>query len=229
MKDLESHGEEKIRKILVRHGVKEPFFGVKVEFLKTIQKKVKTDYQLAKDLFATGNADAMYLAGLIADDAKMTRKDLQDWVQRAVSQNISEYTVPWVAAGSPLGFELAKEWIESPVEHVAATGWTTLGHWVSLKPDDQLDLPYLRSLLKRVAQKMPGAPDRVRYAMNGFVIAAGAYVLPLTQEALSISKQVGAVTVNSHETAGRVPDAASHILKIKDKGQLGKKKKMVKC
>jgi 3-methyladenine DNA glycosylase AlkD len=73
MAELQAKGSESIKKILSKHGVKEPFFGVKIEYLKPIQKKVKKDYQLAKDLFATGNADAMYLAGLIADDEKMTR------------------------------------------------------------------------------------------------------------------------------------------------------------
>src|SRR5580692_1459532 len=97
MAELQAMGSESIKKILLKHGVKEPFFGVKVEHLKTIQKKVKTDYQLAKDLYATGNADAMYLAGLIADDPKMTEAELQNWVNAAVSNNISEYTVPWVA------------------------------------------------------------------------------------------------------------------------------------
>ena len=37
MKDLANHGEENIKKILARHGVKEPFFGVKVEHLKTMR------------------------------------------------------------------------------------------------------------------------------------------------------------------------------------------------
>lgn len=37
--------------------------------MKPIQKKIKVDYQLAKDLYATGNADAQYLAGLIAEPA----------------------------------------------------------------------------------------------------------------------------------------------------------------
>src|SRR5471030_3197011 len=96
---LEANGSESIKKILVKHGIKEPFFGVKIEHLKVIQKQVKTDYQLAKDLYATGNSDAMYLAGLIADDAKMTKAELQTWVKQAVSNNISGYTVPWVAAG----------------------------------------------------------------------------------------------------------------------------------
>src|ERR1700722_4496425 len=106
MAELKSRGSESIKKIFLKHGVREPFFGVKVEYLKIIQKKVKTDYQLAKDLYTTGNADAMYLAGLIADDPKMTEAELQAWVQAAVSNNISEYTVPWVAAGNPQGFAL---------------------------------------------------------------------------------------------------------------------------
>src|SRR5260370_34031158 len=106
MTELQSHGNENIKKILLKHGVKEPLFGVKVEHLKPIQKKVKMDYQLAKDLYATGNADAMYLAGLIADDEKMTKADLQTWVKQAESNNISEYTVPWGAAGSNYGNDL---------------------------------------------------------------------------------------------------------------------------
>lgn len=67
MAELQANGNDGIKKILLKHGVREPFFGVKVEFLKTIQKRVKKDYQLAKDLYDTGNADAQYLAGLIAD------------------------------------------------------------------------------------------------------------------------------------------------------------------
>src|ERR1700712_4712957 len=107
--ELKSLGNESIKKLLLKHGVKEPFFGVKIEHLKTIQKKIKKDYQLARDLYATGNADAMYLAGLIADDEKMTKADLQTWVRKAVSNSICEYIVPWVAAGSRYGHELAME------------------------------------------------------------------------------------------------------------------------
>ena len=77
MTRLESLGNPQTKKIFLQHGAREPLFGVKIGDLKPIQKKIKKDYQLAKDLYATGNADAMYLAGLIADDEKMTKKDLQ--------------------------------------------------------------------------------------------------------------------------------------------------------
>ena len=75
--ELKKLGNAQTKKTWMTHGAQEPCLGVKVEDMKKIQKRVKMDYQLALDLYDTGIADAMYLAGLIADDAKMTRKDLQ--------------------------------------------------------------------------------------------------------------------------------------------------------
>ncbi len=229
MAELQAKGNESIKKILLKHGVKEPFFGVKVEHLKVIEKKVKTDYQLAKDLYATGNADAMYLAGLIADDAKMTKAELQTWVQQAVSENISGYTVPWVAAGSRYAYELALEWIDSDEEYIAAAGWSTLSNLVALKPDNELDVAAFKALLDRVVKTIHTSKNRERSTMNGFLIAVGSYVTALTEEAMAAAAKIGAVTVVKEGTACKVPDATVYILKVKDKGALGKKKKTVKC
>ncbi len=229
MTELESYGEENIKKILLKHGVKEPFFGVKVEKLKIIQKRIKMDYKLSNELYFTNNADAMYLAGLIADDAKMTKEDLEAWVKIAVSNNIYSYTVPWVAAGSQHGFELATEWINSEEEHIAVAGWATLSGLVAIKPDDQLDIPTFRNLLKRVEKDIHTSKNHVRYFMNGFVIAVGSYVKALTEEASAVAVKVGVVTVDMNGTACKVPDANAYIKKVADKNGIGKKKKTVKC
>src|ERR1700730_17287765 len=114
---LKALGKPSIKKVLINHGAREPFFGVKVEDLKKIQKRIKKDHQLALELYDTGISDAMYLAGLIADDPQMTRKDLQRWVEQAYWYMLSEYTVPWVAAGSKHGLAVALEWIESKKEN----------------------------------------------------------------------------------------------------------------
>jgi 3-methyladenine DNA glycosylase AlkD len=229
MAELKAKGNEGIKKILLKHGVKEPFFGVKVEDLKVIQKKIKKDYPLAKDLYATGNADAMYLAGLIADEDKMTKKDLSVWVKQAVSNNISEYTVPWIAAESKFGYELAIEWIDAKQEFIAATGWATLSSLVAIKLDNELDIESLKKLLARVEKNIHKADNRVRQKMNSFIIAVGSYVVPLTDYAINISKRIGPVEVNMEGTACKVPDAVSYITKVKNKGALGKKKKMARC
>jgi len=79
--ELKKLGNAQTKKTWMNHGAQEPCLGVNVGDMKKIQKRVKMDYQLALDLYDTGIADAMYLAGLIADDAKMTRKDLQKWIE----------------------------------------------------------------------------------------------------------------------------------------------------
>ncbi len=229
VEELRTLGSESIKKVLRNHGVQEPFFGVKIGDMKKIQKRIKKDYQLALDLYDTGNYDAMYLAGLVADDAKMTKKDLNHWVKTANGGALASATVPWVAAGSDHGYEIALEWIESKNENVAVAGWTTLSSLVAMKADDDLDLPGLERLLKRVQKTIHGEPDSVRSAMNGFVIALGTYVKELSDLAVQAATKIGEVSVDMGNTDCKVPNAVEYIDKARAKGAIGKKRKTVKC
>ena len=69
----------------------------------------------------------------------------------------------------------------------------------------------------------------VRSAMNGFIIAVGSGVIPLTDAALEAAAKVGEVTVIKEGTQCKVPSAAEYIHKAKIKGTLGKKRKMARC
>ena len=210
------------------HGAQEPCLGVKVEDMKKIQKRIKMDYKLALELYDTGIADAMYLAGLIADDAKMTKKDLQKWIEGATWGMVAEYTVPWVAAAGPHGREMALKWIDSKDEAIASAGWGTYGSLVATKEDADLDLAEIKSLLQRVAKSIHQQPNRVKYAMNGFVIAVGAYMKPLNKVAIAAAKDIGPVAV---ELVGacKIPFAPDQIKKMEARGTLGKKRKSPKC
>jgi len=228
--ELKPLGSASIKKMLMaNHGVKEPCFGTKIGDLKKIQKRIKKDHHLALDLYATGNYDAMYLAGLIADDAIMTKADLQRWVENAYGGSLPGYTVAWVAAGSPHGRELALEWIDSPEPLVALAGWSTLGYLVALKPDTKLDLTELKHLLQRVQKTIRQAPDRARYGMNSFLIAVGAYVQPLTDLALRTAEAIGPVMADLGDNSCQIPSAPDHIRKAQKTGSIGKKRKTVKC
>ncbi len=229
MEELRANGSESIKKVLVKHGAREPFYGVKVEYLKTIEKRVKVDHELALQLYATGVSDAMYLAGLIADDARMTEDDLQRWVDAAYWSLLSESTVPWVAAGSPAGWEIAHKWINSPVDTIACAGWRTLSSIALITPDDRLDIEAYRSLLTRVKNSIHSSPNRVRASMNGFVGSIGTCIAPLTEYALACSAEIGAVMVDMGDTACKIPDSAEVIRKVQAKGQIGKKRKTAKC
>ena len=227
--ELKKMGKASIKKVLVNHGAREPFFGVAVGDLKKIEKKIKLDYELALELYDTGVSDAMYLAGLITDGSKMTKKDLNRWAEQAYWYMLSEFTVPWVASGSPFGHELALEWMASKKEHIAGAGWATYSCLLSRKPDTELDLKEIKLLIARIQKEIHGAPNRVRYQMNHFLIAAGGYVTSLSDMAIEAAKKVGKVDVTMGNTACKVPFAPEYIEKMKARGTLGKKKKTVKC
>lgn len=226
---LKSYGQESIKKVHRAHGAKEPFYGVKVEDLKKIQKVVKKDYALSLELYNTGISDAMYLAGLIADEKKMTKADLKHWAQNAYWYMISEFTVPWVAAESEHGHALAMEWIQSGQENIAAAGWCTYACLLALTPDEKLDKAEIRALLERVEKNIHQAQNRVKQTMNGFVIAVGGGVPELSELAKETGKKIGIVMVDMGGTACKTPYAPEYIDKIINRGALGKKKKTVRC
>jgi 3-methyladenine DNA glycosylase AlkD len=229
MQQLQQWGSESIKKTLVKHGACEPFFGVKVEDLKKIQKKIKSDYLLSLELFNTGNSDAMYLAGLIADPAKMTRYDLNNWAEKAYWYMLSEFTVAWVASESPYGNELALQWIDSDKENIATAGWSTLASIASIRNDDEIDKTLYSNLLDRISKTIHTEKNFVRRSMNNFVITVGGYCTHLSAEAIHIASTLGKVQVDMGGTACKVPVASEYIQKMHKRNSLGKKRKSARC
>jgi 3-methyladenine DNA glycosylase AlkD len=227
LSQLKEMGSESTRKILAKHGAPSNQYGVKVEDLKKIQKQVKKNYELSLQLYDSGVSDAQYLAGLIADETKMTKKDLQHWVETASWHQLNEYTVAWIAAESDHGWESGLKWIDSKKENVQSSGWATLSSLVAIKEDKELDIKELKNLLHKVEKEISSEGNRVRYTMNGFVIAVGAYVKELTAEAMKVGKSIGPLTIDMNGTACKVPYAPDYIQKMNARGY--KKKKMARC
>jgi 3-methyladenine DNA glycosylase AlkD len=226
---LEELGSEQTKNTLIRHGAEEPFFGVKVGDLKKLVKHVKKDQELALTLYETGNSDAMYLAGLSVNPKLITKETLQEWAEKAYWYMLAEYTVAGVAAESPFARELAMEWIQSENEMIATCGWSTYSNYLSITPDEKLDLDEIRKLLHQVETTIHQEKNRVRYVMNSFVICAGTYVEQLHGEASEAAVKVGKVHVDVGQTACKVPIADEYIRKIAERNKVGAKRKTCIC
>lgn len=229
MKLLATKGSEQTRRTFRRHGAPETMFGVKVGDLKPIAKLIKGDQKLALELYATGNSDAMYLAGLVADGAKMKKAELDRWAKNATWQMISGSTVPWVASEHPDAIEIALKWIDSSKEHIAVAGWATLSCMVSVWSDEMLPIKQIDTLIARVVKTIHAAPNLVRYAMNNFIICCGTYVAPLAETALTAAKKIGRVEVDMGDTACQVPEAVSYIEKCRRGLPVAPKRKTARC
>ena len=229
LSELEKYGNEQTKKTLMTHGAREPLYGVKVQDLKKILKKTKKNHELSLELYATGNSDAMYLAGLMADETKISKAQLEEWLSNAYWSYLSEYTVPWVAAETDYGFELGLKWIESEIETTAAAGWSTLAYYAAVNTDDKLDIKKYKDLLNRVEKEIHSAQNREKYAMNGFVISIGSYIKSLTEKAKEVGAAIGKVEVDVNGTACKVPLATVYIDKVMARGKIGVKRKTARC
>ena len=98
-----------------------------------------------------------------------------------------------------------------------------------MTPDEELDLEEVERLLQDVVDGIDAAQNRVKYTMNGFVIAVGSYVKPLGKKAKAVAKKLGKVEVEMGGTSCKVPLATEVIGKVEKAGRLGRKRKTIKC
>ena len=229
MSELEKLGNEQTKKTLMRHGAVEPLFGVKIGDLKPLRKVLKKNHALALELYASGNSDAMYLAGLIADENQVTKAELNLWMKQASWSLISGTAVAALAAESPHVLAVAQKWIDSKAELTAAAGWQTMTHHISIADDSLIDRDLIENLLDRVIDEIHGERNEVKAAMNGFVIAVGSYLTSLTDQAKKVAAKIGAVKVDQGNTSCKTPDALAYIEKVEKSGRLGRRRKSARC
>ncbi len=226
---LKEHENAGGKKVLLRHGAREPFFGTRIGDMKKLTRKIKKDHDLSLELWKTGNSDAMYFAALIADESRISAETLRKWVSEAYWYLLSESAVASVAAETPHGFELAREWIESPQEMTATAGWSTWCSLLSNRENGEFDTAELETLLDRVESQIHSERNRVRYAMNSFVINLGCYHPAFTKRAKEVGKRIGTVSVDTGDTACTVPTIAPYIEKVEKRGAIGKKRPDARC
>ncbi len=217
--ELEALGNERIKKRYIGMGAREPLFGAATTAMKPLFKRIKLNQPLAEELYATGNYDAMYFAGMIADPKGMTAADFDRWMESAYFPMLSDYVVAVTLAEADCAVETALRWIDSGRELYMSGGWACFEWLLGWRKDDFFDKGCVKALLDKAAANAAAAPERVRYAMDGFVAAVGVSYLPLHGEALEIAERVGEPFASARKT----------ILAAKEKGKLGFKRKAVRC
>ncbi|MGY4104965.1 DNA alkylation repair protein [Ignavigranum ruoffiae] len=229
MKELESLGKERTKKIYLKNGAREPLFGVNTGAMKPLSRQIKQDQDLAEELYASGNYDAMYFAGVIADPLAMTEADFNRWLDQAYFYMISDFVVAVTLTESSLNQTLADQWIQSSRPLDRSAGWSTycwsLGRW----PDEQFDQQKMNKLLKQAQAEIADAPDVVKASLVNFIQTVGISYRPLHQEALKIAEQIGSVEIMNPQQKIKKLSAYEQIQKQVEKDRIGFKRKYVRC
>lgn len=217
---LEAAGTAQTRKTYARHGIGPNMFGVSYATLGKLTRTIKRDHALALGLWASGNHDARVLATMIADPAQADAARLNAWVAACDNCGLGG-AVAKFTAGTAAAAALAAEWCADPREFVAVAGWDVVAELAlaSNGPDAQFAV-----CLKTIEREIHTAPNYVRYAMNGALIAIGVRNSKLEKLAVAAAKRIGKVEVDHGDTSCKTPDAVAYIAKTKaHRAKRGKK------
>ena len=183
MQELEALGKERMKKMYISNGAHEPLFGVATGAMKPIAKNLKLNQQLAEELYATGNYDAMYFAGIIADPKAMTESDYDRWIDTAYFYMLSDYVVAVTLSESDIAQEVADKWIASGEELRMSAGWSCYCWLLGNRPDVEFSESKISSMLDMVENTIHDSPERTKSAMNNFLSTVGISYLPLHEKA----------------------------------------------
>ncbi|WAC55594.1 DNA alkylation repair protein [Gordonia sp. SL306] len=159
MTELAELENPKVRAVNSRHG---DDHGVNLSALRAVAKRLKTQHELARELWETGDTAARLLAILICRPKTFDRDELDVMVRDARTPKVHDWLVNYVVTKNPHSEELRLAWLDDPDPAVASAGWALTAQRVTKRPDG-LDLT---ALLDVIDAEMKGAPDRLQWAMN---------------------------------------------------------------
>jgi len=159
MAELAALEDPRIREVNARHG---DDHGVNLTRLREVAKRLKTQHDLARDLWATEDGAARLLALLICRPKAFERDELDAMLRQARTPKVQDWLVNYVVKKNPHAEELRLAWFADPDPVVASAGWALTTERVAKGPEG-LDLP---GLLDLVEAEMKDAPDRLQWAMN---------------------------------------------------------------
>ena len=229
MQELEALGKERTKKIYLSNGAHEPIFGVATGAMKPIVKKIKINQPLAEELYATGNYDAMYFAGIIADPNAMTESDYDRWMDEAYFYMLSDFVVAVTLSESDIAQEVADKWITSGEELRMSAGWSCYCWLLGNRQDVEFSKNKISNMLDSVKNTIHNSPERTKSAMNNFLYTVGVSYLPLHEKAVETAKAIGTIEIQRDNKKSSFLNAYESIQKEVEKGRLGFKRKNVRC
>lgn len=187
MTELEALGDEKVRRRNAKRGAGVNQFGCKLGDLRKVAKRLKSDHELALELWETGNLDARLVAILTLKPKQLGADELDRMVRSVQAQQVADWINSYVVKLHPEREALRRRWMESDDPMAARAGWNLTAIRVQKDPDD-LDLD---ALLDRIESELADADPLPQWTMNICLANIGIHHPEHRKRALAIGESLG--------------------------------------
>ena len=183
MAELAALEDPKTRAVNKKHG---DDHGVNLSRLRALAKRLKTQQELARQLWETRDTAARLLAILICRPKAFECDELDVMLRQSRTPKVHDWLVNYVVKKSPHAEELRLAWFADPDPVVASAGWALTTERVAKRPAG-LDLV---GLLDVIEAGMKAAPDRLQWAMNHCLAQIGIDHAEYRARALDIGERL---------------------------------------
>ena len=171
----------------IKFGAGDNQFGVKMGDIRAIAKKIKTNNELARSLWETGNVEARLLAALIIDPQHFSAEELDAMVRSERFSQVADWLNAYVVKEYPDKEQLRLQWMQSADPMAARAGWSLTSGRIARNPEG-LDLS---ALLDRIENEMPGAAPETQWTMNAALAQIGIHFPQYRERSIAIGEQLG--------------------------------------
>lgn len=184
---LEALGDERVRKLHKKNGAKGELFGVKMGDIRKVAAKIKSDDELAAELWKSGNIDARLLAVLLFKPKSLAREELDRMVREANFGQLADWLNAYIVRQHPDKEELRQRWMNDEHPWAARAGWSLTSERIGKDPDG-IDMS---ALLDSIEREMPRAHPATQWTMNFCLAGIGIHFPKLRKRALAIGERLG--------------------------------------
>lgn len=187
LQQLEALGNQATRAHNTKYGAGRNQFGVRLGDIRVLAKKLKTNHELGKSLWKTGNLDAQLLATLLMIPKSLSAAELDEMVPTISFPGVADWFISYVIKQHPEKESLRQRWMTSDDRMAARAGWSLTAERVAQSPEG-LDLP---ALLDRIESEMGSAAPEVQWTMNGALAEIGIHFPEHRKRAIAIGESLG--------------------------------------
>ncbi len=162
-------------------------FGVPLGEIRKVAKAIKTNHELALELWKTGIIDARLLSILLLKPKKLSMDELDAMVRSVGFVQVADWMNAYVVKDHPDREALRQRWMTDDNPWAARSGWSLTAGRVARDPDG-LDLS---ALLDRIDKEMAGTAPEVQWTMNNTLAGIGINFPEHRTRALEIGERLG--------------------------------------
>lgn len=182
MRELAALEDPKMREANERRG---DDHGVNLTHLRSLAKKLKTQHELALQLWATGDTAARLLATLICRPKAFSAAELDAMIRDIHAPKLLDWFIVNVVKPGRHAEELRPGWKDCD-DLVGRAGWSLTTARV-VKDADGLDLD---ALLDQIETEMKQAPEHKQWAMNHCLAEIGIHHPEFRRRAIGIGERL---------------------------------------